>query len=280
MGVEIARSNGGTFLCQRKYILDIISDTHLSDAQTVVTPLPKGHKFPPDSPPLLDVEQFRRLVGRLLYLTLTRPDITYCVQQLSQYVSSPTKAHMQAALHIVRYLKGSSTLGLFYSSASTFHIEAYCDSDWAACPQTRRSLSGYCILLGNNAISWKTKKQTTVARSSCEAEYRSMANVVCELLWITYILQDFHIKPSLPIPLWCDNKSALQIASNPVYHKRTKHIEIDCHVVRDKCREEFIKPQHVPSQLQLADMFTKSLASPQLTSLMTKLGLIHHVPPT
>lgn len=109
------------------------------------------------------------------------------------FVTSPCETHMQAALHIVRYLKGTSNIGLFYSSTSTFDTAAYCDSDWASCPQTRRSLSRYYILLGSNAISWKAKKQTTVARSSCEAEYCSMANTVCELLWITYLLKDFHI---------------------------------------------------------------------------------------
>lgn len=153
LGVEIARSSQGTYLCQRKYILDIIDDTHLSVTTSVATPLPKGHKFALDSPPLQDAEQYRRLIGRLLYLNLTRPDITFSVQQLSQFVSDPRETHLHAALHVVRYLKGTSSLGIFYSSTSNFNIEAYCDSDWASCPQTRRSLSGYCILLGSNAIS-------------------------------------------------------------------------------------------------------------------------------
>lgn len=107
-----------------------------------------------------------------------------------------------------------------------------------------------------------------------------MANAVCELLWISYLLKDFRITPTTPIPLWCDNKSALHIAANPVYHKRTKHIEIDCHVVRERFKEGFICPQHIPTQLQLADLFTKSLALPQLSSLASKLGLLCHTPPT
>lgn len=223
---------------------------------------------------------YRRLIGRLLYLNLTRPDITFSVQKLRQFVATPCETHMQAALHVVKYLKGTSTFGLYYSSASNFHLEAYCDSDWASCSQTHRSLSGYCIMLGSNAISWKVKKQSTVARSSCEAEYKSMAYTVCELLWVTYLMKDFRITPNTPITLWCDNKSALQITVNPVYHESTKHIEIDYHIVCDRYKEGFIPPQHVPTHLQLADLFTKALASPQLRSLMSKLVLLPLTPPT
>lgn len=188
----------------------------MNEATIVATPLPKGHKFDPQSPTLADAEQFRRLIGRLLYLNLTMPNITYIVQHLSQFVVNPCDTHMQAALHVVKYLKGTFTMGLFYSSTSTFDIEVYCNSDWTSCPQTRRSLSGYCILLGSNAISWKAKKQTITAHSSCEVEYRNMGNVVCELLWTTSLLKDFHITPKTPIPLWCDNKSAIHIAANLV----------------------------------------------------------------
>lgn len=162
LGVEISRSVEGTFLCQRKYIKDIIDDTYFTDAAIVDVPLNKGHKFQVDLPSLDDAKQYRRLIGRLLYLNLTRPDIMHFVQQLSQYVHTPCVTHMEVALHVVKYLKGTTDLGLFYTASSPFYLEAYCDSDWASCPITRRSLSGYCIFLGDNPISWKTKKQPSV----------------------------------------------------------------------------------------------------------------------
>ena len=195
-------------------------------------------------------------------------------------MGEPCDTHMEAALHIVKYLKGTSSTGLYYHSAADLKLEAYCDSDWATCPITRRSLTGYCIFLGPNIVSWKTKKQPTVSRSSCEAEYRRMANTVCELQWLSYLLKDFQLQVQTPIPLWCDNKSALHIAANPVYHERTKHIEVDCHVIRDKFKEDFILPQHIPTQLQVADLFTKSLSKPQFQSLMSKLGLVSQQAPS
>src|SRR5262249_55205638 len=146
--------------------------------------------------------------GRFLYLGFTRPDLTYAIQQLSQFMHNPCQTHWNATLHVVRYLKGCLSYGLFYSSSTGFDISAYCDADWAACPLTRRSLTGYCIFLGSSPISWKTKKQSIVSRSSAEAEYRSMSFTVAEVQWITYLLQDFGLISSLPIPLWCDNQAA------------------------------------------------------------------------
>ncbi|XP_020255452.1 uncharacterized protein LOC109832512 [Asparagus officinalis] len=141
------------------------------------------------------------------------------------------------------------------------------------CPMTRRSTSGYFTMLGSCPISWKTKKQVTVARSSCEAEYRSMALLCCELVWLKSLLQDLHISHSEPITLHCDNKAALHIATNPVFHERTKHIELDCHFVRDKITDGLIKPSYMPTDNQLADLFTKALGKDRLLLLLGKLGM-------
>lgn len=232
LGVEIARSSEETFISQKKYITDIVNATGLQDAKTASLPMQKGHRFAEDAPPFHDPESYRRLVGRLLYLNMTRPDISYLVQQLSQHVAAPTTSHWESALHIMKYLKGTSAMGLFYKSSSDFGLIAYSDSDWASCPVSRRSISGYCIMLGDSLISWKSKKQLTVSRSSCEAEYRSMASCVNELVWVTYLLHDLGIVFQTHIPFLCDNKAALHIASNPIFHERTKHIDIDCHIVR------------------------------------------------
>ena len=136
---------------------------------------------------------------------MTRPDITFVLQQLSQHVSAPREAHWDAALYLLCYLKLSPSTGIFISSSNDLHLLAYCDADWASCSKTRRSFRGYCIFLGQTFVSWKTKKQVTVSRSSAEAEYRSLASTSCELLWISYILRDFDTIVPLPIPIWCDN---------------------------------------------------------------------------
>ncbi|KAL8540548.1 hypothetical protein ACS0TY_001979 [Phlomoides rotata] len=228
LGVEIVQNSTGTHLCQRKYILDILEDVGLTGCKPSATPLPHGiHIQVDDGVALPDPERYRRLIGRLLYLNLTRPDVTYATQQLSQFVASPCSSHWDTAVHVLRYLKGTPSLGLHYSTSDHVALIAYSDADWATCKDTRRSITGYCVFLGNCLISWKSKKQSTVSRSSAEAEYRALGSTVCELQWLTYISTDFRLQLPLPIPLWCDNRDALHITANPVFHERTKHLEID-----------------------------------------------------
>ncbi|KAK6148045.1 hypothetical protein DH2020_018957 [Rehmannia glutinosa] len=282
LGLEIVRTDKGTSLCQRKYILDILQDTHMLDFKPATTPFPPGLKLiEAAGVPLIEPDKFRRLVGRLLYLNLTHPDVTFCVQQLSQFVTNPHTSHWDAAMHLLRYLKGCPSLGVFYPAGSDTSLRAYSDADWAGCPDTRRSISGFYIFLGGCLISWKSKKQQTVSKSSAEAEYRALSSTICELLWISYISHDLHLSISVPIPLFCDNQVALHIVANPIFHERTNHLEIDCHLIRDKYKAGFVAPQKVPSSLQLGDIFTKSLGPGLLRTFISKLGMmdLHHAPP-
>ncbi|KAL0317462.1 UNVERIFIED_CONTAM: Retrovirus-related Pol polyprotein from transposon RE2 [Sesamum angustifolium] len=137
---------------------------------------------------------------------------------------------MSAALHVVKYPKGCPSKGFFLPALNSFTLKSYSDVDWASCLDSRRSLTGFCIFLGTTLVSWKTKKQTTVSRSTIEAEYRSMVVVICEIRWISFLLCDFGISVSLPVVLHCDNKAAMHITVNPIFHDCIKHIEIDCHV--------------------------------------------------
>ncbi|XP_031253579.1 uncharacterized protein LOC116111548 [Pistacia vera] len=184
IGIEITRSLEGTFINQRKYILDILEDTGLAGAKPVSTHFRKACKLSSESSNLLSSpDQYRRLIGRLLYLNLIKPDISFAVQQLSQFVNSPCQEHWDATLYILRYLKGCPSKGLFFLAHSSFTVTTYCDANLASCPDSRRSLTGYCVFLGSSLISWKTKKQTTVSKSSAEAEYRSMAATWEHPIW-------------------------------------------------------------------------------------------------
>ncbi|KAL0406178.1 UNVERIFIED_CONTAM: Retrovirus-related Pol polyprotein from transposon RE2 [Sesamum latifolium] len=273
LGLEVARNSDGIYVAQTKYIQDIIRDIGLVNAKSTSTPFPLGLKLSDNYGALLvDPEKYRRLIGRLLHLGFTRPDVSHPVQQLSQFLTKPCEAHWKATVHIVRYLKGTPTTGLFLPSASSFALRAYCDADWASCTDSRCSLTGFCVFLGDALISWKTKKQSIVSRSTAEAEYRSLAATVCELKWLSYILSDLGISVPLPIQLFCDNQAVLHIMANSV--ERTKHIELDCHIARDAYKDGFILPSFVCSSLQLANIFTKVLSLKHFASFLAKLGLI------
>ena len=156
--------------------------------------------------------------------------------------------HLQAAYRILKYLKKTPGQGLFLSANSELKLKAYCDADWAVCPDTRRSISGFCVFLGEFLISWKCKKQQVVSRSSVEFEYRSMATITSEVVWLIALLKTFGLEHNHVASLYCDSKEAIYIVANPVFHDKTKHIEIDCHFIREKIQAGVIKTFHVPTR--------------------------------
>ncbi|XP_072064452.1 secreted RxLR effector protein 161-like [Arachis hypogaea] len=229
---------------------------------------------------LQDVFAYRRLIGQLIYLTNTHPDICFIVSKLSQYLDCATDTHFKAALHVLRYLKGAPTKGVLFSASDHLNLTAFSDSDWGPCPYTCWSVSGFYFFLGKSLVSWRCKKQQTVACSSAEAEYRAMALATCEGIWLSFLIRYFHATPLKPITLYCDNQSALHIAANPVFHKQTKHIEIDCHTLREKVQEGTLKLLPVSSANQIADILTKPVAPNPFLSCEVKLGLIKFHTPT
>lgn len=280
LGLEVARNNSGFYLSQRKYALDIITETGLLGAKPSPVPMELNHKLAKAEGPLANAQQYRRLVGRLIYLTNTRPDLAYAVHILAQFMQKPLLPHWDVALRVVRYLKGSPGQGIFFRADDQLRISAFCDADWSGCPLSRRSLSAYIVFLGDSPVSWRTKKQDAVALSSAEAEYRAMSDTVKELKWMKGLFLSFGVSHPEPMRLFCDSKSALYIASNPVFHERTKHIERNCHHVRDVLKAKLISTEHVSSRNQLADILTKSLPRPLFEELLSKLAVRNLTLPT
>lgn len=274
LGIEIARADAGIVLSQRHYTLQLLDDTGFLACKPTPLPMDNNHHLTAtDGDPLPDPYQYRRLVGRLLYLTISRPDITYAVHKLSQFVAQARTSHLNAAHHLLRYLKNKPGQGLLFSSSSSLQLKTFSDADWAACPDSRKSTTGFCIFLGDALVSWKSKKQSTISRSSAEAEYRAMAATTSEILWLNQLLKDFSIPISSPNLLFCDNQAAVHIATNPAFHERTKHIEIDCHFIRDHVNIGTIKLMSVRTHHQLADIFTKPLPTSRFFSLLSKMAV-------
>ncbi|XP_019255211.1 PREDICTED: uncharacterized protein LOC109233803 [Nicotiana attenuata] len=279
LGLEILYKDNGVLISQRKFTMDLLSEFDCMKYSALTSPLDPSTKLSANEGSLLpDPSYFRKLVGKLNYLTNTRLDISYSVQCLSQFMQNPREPHLRAAYHVLRYLKGDPNFGIFLSNSNDYNIQAFCDSDWAACPDSRKSVSGYVVLLGDGPISWKSKKQQTISLSSVEAEYRAARQVVGELVWLLRLLGELAAPLKLPVPVFCDSQAALHIAKNPVFHERTKHIEVDCHFVRDQVHEGTITLHHISTNDQLADIFTKPLTGVKhwnlLSKLATKKGLL------
>lgn len=204
----------------------------------------------------------------------TRPDLSYSVQALSQFMHNPTTVHYDALLRTLSYVQNTIGQGILLQESNSHKLQAFSDSYWASCPDSRRSVTGYVLLFGNSPIAWKSNKQATVSRSSSEAEYRAMASAVSEVTWTVGLLQELGVTNLSPVVLHCDNQFAIHIGKNPVFHERTKHIEVDCHFTRDKVLEGLIQLTYLPTQHQLADILTKIVPSPQLQVLSGKLGLV------
>ncbi|GJX24324.1 ribonuclease H-like domain-containing protein [Tanacetum coccineum] len=214
-------------------------------------------KLGPEGTPILDPTLYQSLVGDLQYLTFTRPDLSYAVQQICLYMHDPREPHLAALKRILRYVQGTLEFGLQLYASSESSLVAYSDADWAGCPATRRSTSRYCVFLGNNLLSWSSKRQHALSHSSAEAEYRGVANVVAETAWLRNLLRELHTPLLSATLVYCDNVSVVYLSANPVQHQRTKHIEIDIHFVRDMVSMGHVRVLYVPSRYQYADIFTK-----------------------
>jgi len=274
LGVEVIPTKEGLFLTQHKYIRDLLAKTSMDGAKDVTTPLYTSVSLKlADGSSSVDSTEYRRVIGALQYLSLTRPDISFTVNKLSQFMHSPTQTHWTATKRLLRYLKNTIFHGINIRKTSSPALTCFSDADWAGSLDDRKSTSAYLLFLGHTPISWSSKKQRAIARSSTEAEYRALATAAAESMWLLSLFEEMKFTLPQPPLLLCDNLGATQLSFNPVQHSRMKHIQIDIHFVRDLVEKKILNVRHVHINDQLADLLTKPLSRQRTDYLRNKIGL-------
>ena len=272
LGIEVLRTSSSLLLHQSKYTEELLTRAGMAESKTAPTPMAVHPPSTSDSRLFDNPTLYRSIVGGLHYLAVTRPDIQYAVNRVSQSMHAPIEQNFQALKRILRYLKGSLRRGLLFTKGN-LELSVYSDSDWANDKDDRRSTTGYLLFLGPNLISWCTKKQTRVSRSSTEAEYRAMAAGVAEAMWLHHITDALGLPP-FRTKIYCDNESTICVTKNPVLHDRMKHVCSDCHFIHEQVMAGTMSTHHVPSSEQLADILTKPLPLAAFHYLATKLPLV------
>jgi hypothetical protein len=273
LGVDVRRCDSNFFLSQTKYAEELLDRAGMVHCKPAATPIDTKAKLSSSSGAAVrDPSEYRSIAGALQYLTITRPDIAYAVQQACLHMHDPRECHLAIVKRILRYVRGTTSYGLHLrGTTSTPSIIAYSDADWAGCLDTRRSMSGYCIYLGNALVSWSSKRQATVSRSSAEAEYRAVANAVAKCIWLRQLLGELYVDVPSATIAYCDNVSAVYMSKNPVHHRRTKHIELDIHFVRERVALGELRVVHVPTDQQFADVMTKGLPTATFAAFRSSL---------
>ncbi|KAJ0545685.1 putative RNA-directed DNA polymerase [Helianthus annuus] len=274
LGIEVISTVNGLFLSQHAHVQNLLTKFKMDGAKPVATPLSSTETLSlVDGSPKVDPTLYRQLVGSLQYLAFTRPDVSFAVNKLSQYMHAPTQLHWQALKRVLRYLKGTIYHGLFLNRGSPIQLQAFTDSDWGGIADGGRSTTAYIIYLGSNIISWRSARQKSVSRSSTEAEYKALANGAAEVSWVQNLLLELGLSLAKSPTLYCDNAGATYLCANPVYHSRMKHVALDYHFVREKVADGSLQVQHIHSADQLADVLTKPLGRGPFQRLRSKIGV-------
>ena len=273
LGLQVKQMEDSIFLSQSKYAKNIVKKFGMENASHKRTPAPTHLKLSKDEAGTsVDQSLYRSMIGSLLYLTASRPDITYAVGVCARYQANPKISHLNQVKRILKYVNGTSDYGIMYCHCSDSMLVGYCDADWAGSADDRKSTSGGCFYLGNNLISWFSKKQNCVSLSTAEAEYIAAGSSCSQLVWMKQMLKEYNVEQDV-MTLYCDNMSAINISKNPVQHSRTKHIDIRHHYIRDLVDDKVITLKHVDTEEQIADIFTKALDANQFEKLRGKLGI-------
>jgi hypothetical protein len=275
LGFQIKQLQEGTFISQIKYIQDILNKFGMKDAKPIKTPMgTNGHLDLDTGGKSIDQKVYWSMIGSLLYLCASQPDIMLSVCMCVRFQADPEEVRLRAVKRIMRYLVYTPKFGLWYPKGSSFDLLGYSDVDWVGCKIDRKSTSGTCQFLRRSLVSWASKKQNSVALSTAEFEYIATGHCCAQLLWMRQTLRDYGYKFS-KVPLLCDNESAIRIAENPVEHSRTKHIDIRHHFLRDHQQRGDIEIAYINTKDQLADIFTKPLDEKTFTKLWNELNILY-----
>ncbi|KAG8490330.1 hypothetical protein CXB51_015871 [Gossypium anomalum] len=275
LGIEVTRTSRGVFLSQKKYILDLIQRASMAKSKPSPIPMVTSCKLSAhEGTPIEDERLFRSVVGALQYVVITRPDIAFSVNKACQFMHRLLDTHYKAVKRILRYLQGTLDFGLCFTRTSKLLLEGYSDASWASDVDDRRSTSGFCVFLGGNPISWSSRKQSVVSRSTAEAEYRSLAQVTAEMVWVQSLLSELGIEVTHKALLWCDSSAAVAVANNPVMHSKFKHVELDLCFVRERVANGSFQVGHISGQDQAADILTKPLSIGLFDKFRRKLRVL------
>lgn len=274
LGLEVHQTKDGIFMNQEKYAHEVLKKYKMESCKFVPTPLVQNLKLSKeDGAGKVNVSLYRSLVGSLLYLTSSRPDLMYAASLLSRFMQSPSEIHFAATKRVLRYLKGTTQFGIWYKPRKNGSLIGYVDSDWAGNIDDMKSTMGYVFSLGSGMFSWNSKKQEIVAQSTAEAEYVAGAAAANQAIWLRKILLDLGAEQLEATEIYCDSKSAIAIAQNPVQHGKTKHIQVKFHVIREAVKNHEIKLIHCCSDLQVADILTKALPKARFERLRELIGV-------
>jgi len=275
LGLQVKQKPDGIFISQDKYVADILKKFGFKDVKAAKTPMDKNKPLLKDEDGVeVDVHLYRSMIGSLMYLTASRPDIMFSVCACARFQVSPKVSHLEVVKRIFRYLKGQPKLGLWYPNNSPFDLIAYSDSDYAGATMDRKSTTGGCQYLGHRLISWQCKKQTVVANSTTEAEYVAASSCCGQVLWIQNQLLDYGYN-FMNTKIYIDNNSTMCIIKNPVFHSKTKHIEIRHHFIRDCYEKKLIQVVKIHTDNNVADLLTKSFDISRFQFLVASIGMIN-----
>jgi hypothetical protein len=277
LGLEVWQRSDEVFLSQGKYTLEILKRFKMTDCKSMPTPMVMDlKKMNETNSGDVDPHLYRQLIGSLMYLVNTRPDICYAVNVLSQFMSQPRQTHWIAAKHVLRYLQGTIGYGLRYATNVDLSLEGYVDADWVGSAIDRKSTSSSCFTRGSAMVSWCSRKQSSVALSTTEAEYIALSVAVREVVWLLKILTDLFDREMDPTIIHCDNQSCVKLSENPVFHDKSKHIEIKYHYIKDMVQRKTVHVQYLSTHEHIADIFTKPLAKTKFEYFREKLGLMEN----